>query len=447
MDVDHPARLPSTAASAAATSRKRIGHQSDSDSEDTHVYYLSSEEPSDDDFQLVQSRKAKRRNTRTSSSSSTQTVRHTQRPDANTIIFVPVLPTVNMKLLNRQSASMSLEALVPNEISDIRVNTRKNLLAVDVQHAGALTTLRSVTDLDGIQVRSYIPLGSDVVTGVIYDVDVAILNNDLPILVKPANDEVIVDVTRIGSSRCVKIAFRGKHLPSHVKVGHFRHAVRPFIPKPLQCRKCMKLGHVSSVCENQAACPRCAEPHAADECSATVMKCSNCRGSHEASSKNCPRIKKEMAILKEMVRDHSSHREAAAKIRRRRSRRRHSSRKAVDSTTRLPLPMASPPPLPPRPYNAERTTKDKTTEKMTSAEPWPALPKRHQTSTGAQQTPDGQPPASSVGDLSDQDRQVTVMLQSLINTIRMILNKLQTPAARSALQILDALNPVLASIV
>lgn len=219
----------------------------------------------------------------------------------------------------------------------------------------------------------------------------AILNNDLPILVKPANDEVIVDVTRIGSSRCVKIAFRGKHLPSHVKVGHFRHAVRPFIPKPLQCRKCMKLGHVSSVCENQAACPRCAEPHAADECSATVMKCSNCRGSHEASSKNCPRIKKEMAILKEMVRDHSSHREAAAKIRRRRSRRRHSSRKAVDSTTRLPLPMTSPPPLPPRPYNAERTTKDKTTEKMTSAEPWPALPKRHQTSTGAQQTPDGQP--------------------------------------------------------
>lgn len=125
MEVDDPARLPATAASAAAASRKRIGQQSDSDSEDTHVYSLSSEDTSDDDFQLVQSRRAKRRNTRTSSSSSTQTVRHTQRPDANTIIFVPLLPTVNMKLLNRQSVSMSLEALVPNEISDIRVNTRK----------------------------------------------------------------------------------------------------------------------------------------------------------------------------------------------------------------------------------------------------------------------------------------------------------------------------------
>lgn len=178
------------------------------------------------------------------------------------------------------------------------MNTPKNLLAVDVQHVGALATLRSVTYLDGIQVGSNIPLGSDVVTGVFYDVDVAIPNNDLPILVKPANDEVTVDVTRLDSSRCVKIAFKGKYLPSHFNVGHFRHAVRPFILKPLQCRKCVKLGHVCSVCENQAACPRCAEPHAADKCGATVMKCLNCSGSQEASSKNCSHNKKEMAILK-----------------------------------------------------------------------------------------------------------------------------------------------------
>ncbi|XP_070395813.1 uncharacterized protein [Dermacentor albipictus] len=447
MEVDDPARLPATAASAAAASRKRNGQQSDSDSEDTHVYSLSSEDTSDDDFQLVQSRRAKRRNTRTSSSSSTQTVRHTQRPDANTIIFVPLLPTVNMKLLNRQSVSMSLEALVPNEILDIRVNTRKNLLAVDVQHAAALNTLRSVTDIDGIQVRSYIPLGSDVVSGVIYDVDVAILNNDLPILIKPANDEVIVDIKRLGSSRCVKIAFKGKYIPSHVKVGHFRHAVRPFIQKPLQCRKCMRLGHVSSVCENQAACPRCAEPHAADKCGATVMKCSNCGRSHEASSRKCPLIRKEMAILKEMARDHSSHREAAEKVRKRRSRRRRPSRKAVVSATRMPLPTTPPPPLPPGPDTVERTAQNKATEKTTPAESWPALPKRQHPPTESQQNCAGQPPKSTVRDLCDQDKQVADMLQSLINTMRIILNKLQTPAARSALQILDALNPVLASIV
>lgn len=447
MDVDRPGRLPDPAASATAASRKRIGLQTDSDSEGTHIYSLSSEDPSDDEgFELVRSRKAKRRNTRSSSSSSTQTVEPMRNSDANTILFMPVIPTGNMKRLNRQSVSMLPETVVPNEITDIRVNTRKNVLAVDVQHAGALSALRKVTDLDGMQVRSHIPLGSDVITGVIYDVDLAILNNDLPILVKAASDrDVIVDVYRLGNSRCVKIVFKGNGLPSHVKVGHFRHPVRPFIPKPLQCRKCMKIGHVSSVCENETVCPRCAEPHAADKCAATVMKCPNCHGSHEATSKDCPKIKTEMAILKEMARDHSSHREAAAKIRKRRSRRRHSSKKASASVMRMPCPQ-SPPPLPPRPLTSERPTKDKGTGKHTDTEAWPALPKRQPPAESLHA--DGSRPsrASPAGELTEQDRQVVTMVRSLMNTIRMLLKKLQTPTAESTLQILDALNPVLASL-
>lgn len=445
MDADQPGRLPDSATSAVAASRKRTGPHSNSDSEDTHIYSLSSEEASDDDdFELVMSRKAKRRNTRTSSSSSTLNERPQQRPATNTILFVPAVPNGNMKRLNRQTVSVLLEALVPNEIVDIRVNTRKNVLAIDVTHAAALNTLRNVTDLDGMKVRSHIPLGSDIVTGVIYDVDSAIPSSDLEVLVKPASEaDVIASVTRLGSSRCLKIVFKGDCLPSYVKVGHFRHPVRPFVPKPLQCLKCMRLGHVRSVCENAAVCSRCAETHSADDCRATVLKCSNCHGPHEASSKDCPNMKRELAVLKQMARDHSSHREAAKTIRKRRYRRRRSLKKISVSTASVAYPPA-PPPLPPRPVTADRNQNAGKSETAVDAA-WPRLP-RPQPPAKPQRTSattNAEPPADK---LPEEDKQVIAMLRSMMNAIRVLLGKLKTPSAQSALQVLDALNPVLASL-
>ncbi|XP_037521596.1 uncharacterized protein LOC119398850 [Rhipicephalus sanguineus] len=383
MDVDYHGRMASPAASAAATSRKRTGLYSDSDSEGTHVYSLSSEEPSDDEFELVMSRKAKRRNTRTSSSSSTLNERAQRRPVTNTILFIPEVPDGNMKRLNRQSVSALLERLVPNEITDIRVHTRKNVMAIDVSNAAALNTLRNVTELDGMKVRSYIPLGSSVVTGVIYDVDTVIPSSDFNILVKPANEaSVIAKVFRLGNSHCLKMVFKGDSLPPHVKVGHFRHPLRPFIPKPLQCYNSMKMGHVKSVCEDKTVCSRCAETHSADECKATAVKCSNCDGSHAASSKECPKIQTEIAMLKEMVRDHSSYREAAKTVRKRRHRRRSSLKNATDSASAAPLHRPSfSPPLPPRPKAASAANKP--TNSIVAVESvWPTLPK-------------SQPPASS----------------------------------------------------
>ncbi|KAH9361126.1 hypothetical protein HPB48_002988 [Haemaphysalis longicornis] len=67
---------------------------------------------------------------------------------------------------------------------------------------------------------------------------------DLPNLIKPATEgTTIKQVTRLGKSRCVKLVFQGDCIPAYVKVGHFRHAVRPFVPKPLQRHKCLKIGH------------------------------------------------------------------------------------------------------------------------------------------------------------------------------------------------------------
>lgn len=92
-----------------------------------------------------------------------------------------------------------------------------------------------------MQVRSHIPVDSHVITGLIYDVDLAILGNDLPILVQATNDRnVIVDVYRQANSHRANIVFEGNCFPSHVNVDNFRHPIVPFISTPLQCHKWMK---------------------------------------------------------------------------------------------------------------------------------------------------------------------------------------------------------------
>ncbi|XP_065312437.1 uncharacterized protein [Dermacentor albipictus] len=330
MDEEALEDLPGVKPSRGVASRKRGNASSDTDSEATELY-SDSVDSSDDDFTLVMSRTTKRRLLRRSSSPSVSAVKMPQRWP-HTMLFMPVDPVSNLRLLNRQVLSAFLEGIAPNEIKDVRINARKNVLAVDVLHRSALQSLRHVTEIDKVQVRSMIPTGCNGTVGVIYDVDISIPTNDLPILIKPSTEgTLITHITRLGNTRCLKLWFEGDSLPSHVKVGHVRHPVRPYVPKPLQCYKCCKMGHVKGVCRNNLVCPRCAESHSADACRATVLKCPNCHGTHEASSNDCPRVRNERAVLKHMVRDHSTHREAAATLRRRRHRHRGAARRVTST--------------------------------------------------------------------------------------------------------------------
>lgn len=199
----------------------------------------------------------------------------------------------------------------------------------------------------------------------------------------------------------------------------------------------MKIGHVKGVCTKSTVCPRCAESHTVDACRATSLKCGNCDGPHDASSKDCPQIKREIAIIKQMVRDSSSHREAAETVRRRRNRRRKRTREgAVHKQT---VSNSSP-------SSASRhaSTKRNETEKSNAAGDWPALPRTQ---------PAKEPPRiistathTSVDEVPRVDRQIVPMLRSLMNVIKELLTSIATPAARSGLQVLDALSPVLAAL-
>ncbi|KAH9383729.1 hypothetical protein HPB48_025495 [Haemaphysalis longicornis] len=294
MDGDPPEEPCYVDPPAGAASRKRAGLPTDTDTEDTELYSAPSDGDSDDGFQVYLGKKAKRRLLTASSRSSTSTVKPVPRHPVHIILFVPEAKTDNLRMLNKQAVSAFLEAAVPGEVKDVRINFRRNILAIDVEPRSALEVLRKITSLQDIKMRAHGTPYGDTTVGVIYDVDASTSEKDLPILIKPAHEGIVIRrVSRIGTSRCLKIIFKGDSLLAH-------------------CHKCMKIGHVAAVCGSATVCPKCTGPHKASDCSEGTLKCANCEGPHDASSKKCPRMKMEVAVLKQMVRDHSTHKEAAA---------------------------------------------------------------------------------------------------------------------------------------
>ncbi|KAH9370725.1 hypothetical protein HPB48_013968 [Haemaphysalis longicornis] len=208
-------------------------------------------------------------------------------------------------MLNRQAISVFLEAILPGKIKKVRINSRKDISAIDVGHSAAVESLHQLTTVGEMKVRAYISPGQGTSVGVVYDVEVSTLYADLPILIKPAMEGAIIkQVTRLGKSRCVKLVLHGDGIPAHVKVGHFRHAVQLFVPKLLQCHKCLNIGHVSSVCVRATVCSKCSGLRDAKASTVGVLKGANCQDAHDASS-TCPHLKEEQKVLKQMVKDHS----------------------------------------------------------------------------------------------------------------------------------------------
>lgn len=382
-------------------------------------------------------RRLKRKLRRTSSVSDLNynTPSSQQTRQTYTIAYIPVAATGNLNSLNRQALTAYLGRLAPGQIREVRINPRRNILAVDVDTRTTLNALKAVTQLGSIPVRSFVVHGGCTIAGVISDVDTDIDDSDLSTLI--TSTAHITDIHRFGRSRCVKIVFEGNNLPSHVKVGYVRHPVRPYVPRPLQCRKCQKLGHVSAVCVNRLTCPRCSGDHDESICEGSNLKCSNCDGPHESRSKECPKIKTELTVLRKMVRDHSTHREAATKVhrRQRRSRNRRRSTSAMVRQPVLPEESARAPviseagSLPPA-TSCLKSNKDVTT--------WPSLPSR----SAEAQAPESQHERET----SSSDGQIKAMLTQLIRALRMLLVGVKTPVAKAAVQILDGLEPVLGAI-
>lgn len=79
--------------------------------------------------------------------------------------------------------------------------------------------------------------------------------------------------------------------------------------KPTQCFLCLKFNHVAKYCKTkEQTCAKCGENHRKDQCTVTddQIKCANCKGKHEATSKECTFYQDQEKKMKQQVERYSS---------------------------------------------------------------------------------------------------------------------------------------------
>ena len=78
------------------------------------------------------------------------------------------------------------------------------------------------------------------------------------------------------------------HLPEKINISWRSVKIREYIPNPMRCRHCQKLGHTKKWCKNPPSCDTCNLPPHETPCSRTF--CANCSAEHPASSRTCTKF-------------------------------------------------------------------------------------------------------------------------------------------------------------
>ena len=122
----------------------------------------------------------------------------------------------------------------------------------------------------------------------------------------------------VGTNRFI-LTFEGTYLPSLITIAEWqREIVEPYIPKPLQCNRCQRLGHTKKWCrlsEGIEHCSRCSvSGHRVADCESDPY-CINCRGSHPPRSRDCPEYKFRCEVLATQARNHITRKEATEQVR------------------------------------------------------------------------------------------------------------------------------------
>lgn len=109
------------------------------------------------------------------------------------------------------------------------------------------------------------------------------------------------------------LTFNTPKLPTSIKVAFHNLPIRPYIPAPLRCYRCQQFGHSAAKCSKPQICI-CDKPlHEGKRCETEVI-CINCKGNHNARSRNCPVYKMEAAIQKIKTEEKITYFEAKKKV-------------------------------------------------------------------------------------------------------------------------------------
>lgn len=118
--------------------------------------------------------------------------------------------------------------------------------------------------------------------GTIYSYD--LLNCSEQEIKEELKNQKVVEVYRVKKVNDAKslintpaliLTFDAKIIPRTVKAGFLNLNVKPYYPRPMQCKICQKYGHTKKKCTRTSVCPICSqEPHE-DKC-VNDPHCLNC---------------------------------------------------------------------------------------------------------------------------------------------------------------------------
>lgn len=230
------------------------------------------------------------------------------------------------KLLKKYFPNTEILSLVKNGANRIKIQVSSRDKANEIIQSNFLKQEH---------LKAYVPRFILFRQGIIRNVDTSLTTEDLMEEMKPlySVDITVTAVRRFtrkvintdGSPEykptgTIQVTFRGQSLPTHVSIYYVRCEVEKYVPKVLQCSKCLRFGHTDRNCKGKVRCSICAENHADSDCIKNVSeaKCVHCKGQHSSrvNFKNpvCPELEKQKSIKNLMVAENITFLEAKDKI-------------------------------------------------------------------------------------------------------------------------------------
>lgn len=101
-------------------------------------------------------------------------------------------------------------------------------------------------------------------------------------------------------TQSVVLTFEGQSLPKKIFAFYTSLVVEVYQLPTIQCRKCLRFGHVQNVCRSNARCFKCGQSHSGDNCNISPdrVRCLLCTGSHLAPDPSCPEFERQKRIKK-----------------------------------------------------------------------------------------------------------------------------------------------------
>lgn len=117
-------------------------------------------------------------------------------------------------------------------------------------------------------------------------------------------------------TQSVVVTFEGQILPEKIFALYTSLKVELYVLPTIQCRKCLRFGHIQSQCRSDARCFKCAQKHPGEGCNVAVeqVTCLYCSGHHYATDQRCPEYCRQKSIKLAMSEHSISYQEASSRF-------------------------------------------------------------------------------------------------------------------------------------